>query len=250
MAVEFGEQLWRDRHLRQFGQEQVQLRCGYWRNGAGSQLGAGWLGRPESGLTVGHDVLHTLLPNDTRHQEAQDIPGGHLTDNAYKRPGGLRHQLNPPHKPLQWSAFEQPEHTVPHRLDPLERILLPLNRDKAQELCTRLPVEVVGLDDRCIEGHRWQADRPVQVVGITQQLPDVRGRQRKKLLDDKPSTLPLHATDPHLLLARPVTIDTAAAQTDRTPHSVNVWHDFFRKQPHGFHDLPVWNFATSVEPAD
>src|SRR6202007_2569928 len=108
-------------------------------------------------------------------------------------------------KPLQWSTFEQPEHTVPRMLDPLKRILLPPDWDEAQKLRTGLPVEVVGLDDRCLVGHSWQADSPVQVVGITQQLPDVRGRQGKKLLDDKPPTLPLHDTDPPLSLARLVT---------------------------------------------
>src|SRR3989442_515891 len=34
------------------------------------------------------------------------------------------------------------------------------------------------------------------------------------------------------------------------PFSINIRHDLFRKQPHGFHDLLVGELATSVEPAD
>jgi hypothetical protein len=53
---------------------------------------------------------------------------------------------------------------VPH---PAKGIFFPTDRDKAKELDRSMAVEVVIGDHRCLIDDAWQANGPIQMLGIT-----------------------------------------------------------------------------------
>jgi hypothetical protein len=122
----------------------------------------------------------------------QGIPWGYLRQGPYHGPSRALLQLDSTNNPLQESAFENPQHAVALVPYPAKGIFLPTDRDEAKELDRSITVEVVIGDHRRLINNAWQANGPIQMLGIAQQLPYLSRGERQHLFGDAPPGFATH----------------------------------------------------------
>jgi hypothetical protein len=90
-----------------------------------------------------------------------------MCKDSYHGPGRVLLQLDPTNHPLQETTFEHPQHAVALLPHPAKGIFSPAHRDEAKEPGRSMAAEVVIGDHRRLIDDAWQANGPIQILGIT-----------------------------------------------------------------------------------
>ncbi len=107
------------------------------------------------------------MPHQWSNPVRQDMPWGDLRYDSYHGSSRALLQLDFTNNSLQETALEHPQYAIALVPHPAKRIFLPMDRDEAKELDRSLAVEVVSGDHWRIIDHAWQANGPIQMLGIT-----------------------------------------------------------------------------------
>jgi hypothetical protein len=127
------------------------------------------------------------------------MAGGYLHQDPYHGPCRVLLQLDATNNPFQETALENPQYAIALVPYPAKGIFLPADRDKAKELDRSMAVEVVSSDHRRLIDDAWQANGPIQMLGITYQLPYLRKRKRQHLFSDELPGFATHRIPLHVL---------------------------------------------------
>jgi hypothetical protein len=95
------------------------------------------------------------------------MPWGYLRHDPYHGPSRALLQLDLTNNSFQEAALEHPQYAIALVPHPAKGIFLPTDRDETKELDRSLAIEVSIDDHRRFIDHAWQANSPIQMLGIT-----------------------------------------------------------------------------------